>query len=151
VVVSAADNNDSEEIVPMVAFSTARSIFCQKENQSGHDWTPSSGSTLPRLWGDPARGRQAARGEAGPGSRRTQSEQRSSVNSQLGMDARRYVEVKYSRTSNLCNYNSLMVYSKWYNCRNRNMRALLALPLVCLYFQDHRSRWKERERSIPEQ
>ncbi|XP_059897340.1 uncharacterized protein pcare2 [Gadus macrocephalus] len=89
VVVSAADNNDSEEIVPMVAFSTARSIFCQKENQSGHDWTPSSGSTLPRLWGDPARGRQAARVEAGTGSRRTQSEQRSSVNSQLGMDARR--------------------------------------------------------------
>ncbi|CAL8315154.1 unnamed protein product [Lota lota] len=87
-VASAADNNN-EEIVPMVAFSTARSVFCQMEHQTGHDWTPSTSSTLPRAWGDPPRGRQAARGAAGTSSRRTQSEQRPGVNSQLEMEAGR--------------------------------------------------------------
>ncbi|KAK0140474.1 hypothetical protein N1851_022556 [Merluccius polli] len=78
--VASARDSKNEEIVPMVAFRTARSVFCQMENQTGEACSP----TLHRPWGDPPRGRQAAQG-AGTSSRRTQSEQRPGVNSQLEM------------------------------------------------------------------
>ncbi|KAG7244157.1 hypothetical protein INR49_004230 [Caranx melampygus] len=75
-VVRATDNN-TEEIVPLVSFRDARSVFCRNESQS------SSG----RSWGEVSRGRLSTRGTDGS-IRRTQSEQRptSTSNPQFSKD-----------------------------------------------------------------
>ncbi|XP_056150182.1 photoreceptor cilium actin regulator [Lampris incognitus] len=71
-----AREGNTEEFIPSVSFSHARSVFSQNET-----WTPSSSSVLPRPWGEPSRGRLPTRG-AETSSRRTQSEQRPSSTSQ---------------------------------------------------------------------
>lgn len=69
---------DTEEILPSVSFSDARSVFCQKESQNLQAWTSSGGSVPVRPWGEAPRGRLPKRG-VDTTVHRTQSEQRPSL------------------------------------------------------------------------
>ncbi|KAM3603317.1 uncharacterized protein V6R79_020282 [Siganus canaliculatus] len=71
--VKCSREKETEEIIPSVSFNEARSVFCQKEHDSGSP-------VLPRPWGEACRGRVSRRSADNSG-RRTQSEQRPATTS----------------------------------------------------------------------
>lgn len=75
-VIRATDNN-TEEIIPLVSFHHARSVFCQNELLNSENCV-----SAPRPWGDVSRGRLSTR-RIDNTSRRTQSEQRPGLPSHL--------------------------------------------------------------------
>ncbi|TKS75676.1 hypothetical protein D9C73_010163 [Collichthys lucidus] len=71
--VTRATDNNTEEIIPSVSFSDARSVFSLNESQNSQPSTTSGRSVLPRPWGETSRGRLSMR-RIDNSTRRTQSE-----------------------------------------------------------------------------
>lgn len=65
------------------SYFEARAVFCQENQSLPQTWTPSCTSTLPRPWGEPARGRSRLQtsfmGRSSSGHRSSHSEQQQSL------------------------------------------------------------------------